>query len=142
MPIRTTTLVTSLVSTNHTVQTSEKSKFRHAYGPEEAGLEIIYLVVTAAVPGQPRTPLEALPTGGAAKSGVSLLMDSLVVPKEAGQSESLSTGCADMPLLLRVDTHVVAEGHVVGVRLVTIGAVEVANFVCIFVVEQTASMLV
>ena len=25
------------------VQTSEKSEFRHAYGPKEAGLEIIYL---------------------------------------------------------------------------------------------------
>lgn len=35
--------VTYLVSTNHTVQTSEKSEFRHANGPEEAGLEIIYL---------------------------------------------------------------------------------------------------
>lgn len=47
-----------------------------------------------------------------------------------------------MPLLLRVDTHVVAQSHIVGVRLVTIRAAEVANFVCVFVVEQTASMLV
>lgn len=47
-----------------------------------------------------------------------------------------------MPLLLRVDSHVIAQGHIVGVRLVTIRAAEVANFVCIFVVQQTASMLV
>lgn len=120
MPVRTATLVTTLVSTNHTVQTSEKSEFRHAYGPEEAGLEIIYLVVPAAMSGQPRTTLEALPAGGAAKTGVAFLVDSLVVPKEAGQPESLATGCADMPLLLCVDTHVVAQGHIVGVRLVTI----------------------
>lgn len=108
MPVGTATLVTSLVSTNHTVQTSEKSEFRHAYGPEEAGLEIIYLVVTAAVPGQPRPTLKALPAGGAAETSVALLVDSLVVPKEAGQPESLPTGRADVTLLLRMDTHVVA----------------------------------
>lgn len=108
MPVGTATLVTSLVSTNHTVQTSEKSEFRHAYGPEEAGLEIIYLVVTAAVPGQPRATLKALPAGGAAETSVALLVDSLVVPKKAGQPESLPTGRADVTLLLRMDTHVVA----------------------------------
>lgn len=52
MAVGAATLITSLVSPLiQFVQTSEKSEFRHAYGPKEAGLEIIYLVVPAAVPG-------------------------------------------------------------------------------------------
>lgn len=44
MAVGAATLITSLVSPLiQFVQTSEKSEFRHAYGPKEAGLEIIYL---------------------------------------------------------------------------------------------------
>lgn len=52
MGVGAATLVTSLVSTNQSVQTSEISEFRCTYGPKEAGLEIIYLVLPAAVPRQ------------------------------------------------------------------------------------------
>lgn len=103
---------------------------------------LAYLVVPAAVPGQPRPTLKALPAGGAAEASVALLVDPLVVPKEAGQPEGLAAGRADVPLLLRVDSHVVAQRHVVGVGFVAIRAVEVAYFVRVLVVEKTASMLV
>lgn len=44
MAVGTAALITSLVSPLiQFVQTSEKSEFRHAYGPKEAGLEIIYV---------------------------------------------------------------------------------------------------
>lgn len=44
MAVGAATLITSLVSPLiQFVQTSEKSEFRHAYGPKEAGLEIIYV---------------------------------------------------------------------------------------------------
>lgn len=142
MTVGAAALFTSLFSTNQTVQTSEKSEFRHAYGPEEAGLEIIYLVVPAAVPGQTGAALEALPAAGAAEAGVALLVDPLVVAEEASQTEGLAAGVADVALLLGVDAHVVAQGHVVGVGLVTEGAAEVASLVSVLVVEQAAGMLV
>lgn len=47
-----------------------------------------------------------------------------------------------MAFLLRVDPHVVAQCHVVGIGLVTIRAAEVARLVSILVVEQTTSVLV
>lgn len=47
-----------------------------------------------------------------------------------------------MPLLLRVDAHVVAQRHVVGVRLVAVGASKGARLVCVLVVQQAAGMFV
>ena len=94
------------------------------------------------MPGQARPPLEALPAAGAAEAGVALLVDPLVVAEEAGQAEGFATRVADVPLLLGVDAHVVAQSHVVGVGLVAEGAAEVARLVRVLVVEQAAGMLV
>lgn len=103
---------------------------------------VAYLVVPAAVPGQPRPTLEALPAGGAAKASVALLVDPLVVAEEASQPEGLPAGGADVALLLCVDAHVVAQRHVVGVGLVAVGAAEVTSLVRVLVVEQATGMLV
>lgn len=59
------------------------------------------------MPGQTGSPLETLPTGGAAKGSSTLLMDLLVVAEEPGQPESFPTSVADVLLPLRVDAHVV-----------------------------------
>lgn len=86
--------------------------------------------------------MEALPAGGASEPGVSFLMDPLVVAQEPSQSEGFPAGGADVPLLLRVDAHVVAQRHVVGVGLVTVGAAEVAGLVRVLVVQKAAGVLV
>lgn len=101
-----------------------------------------YLVLPTAVPGQPRSPLEALPAARAAEASVTLLMDLLVIAEEPGQAEGFPAGVADVPLLLCVDAHVVAQRHVVGVRLVTEGAAEVACLVRVLVVEEAAGVFV
>lgn len=65
-----------------------------------------------------------------------------MVAQESGQSEGFPAGGADVPLLLRVDAHVVAQRHVVGVRLVTVGAAEVSRLVRVLVVQKAAGVLV
>lgn len=69
-------------------------------------------------------------------------MDLLVVSEEPGQPESFPTRVADVLLSLRVDAHVVAQRHVVGVGLVAEVAPEVARLVGVFVVQQGACMFV
>lgn len=65
-----------------------------------------------------------------------------MVAQEPSQTEGLAASRADVSLLLSVDAHVVAQRHVVGVGLVTVGAAEVARLVCVLVVQKTASMLI
>jgi len=94
------------------------------------------------VPGQTGPPLEALPTGGAAEGGGALLVHLLVVSEEPGQPEGFPTCVADVLFALRVDAHVVAQRHVVGVGLVAEVAAEVAGLMGVFVVEQGAGVFV
>lgn len=101
-----------------------------------------YLVVPTAVPGQTGPPLETLPAAGAAERGGALLVHLLVVTQEPRQAESFPTRVADVLLALRVNAHVVAQGHVVGVGLVAEVAAEVAGLVGVLVVEQGAGVLV
>lgn len=95
-----------------------------------------YLVVPTAVPGQTGPALETFPAAGAAEGGGTFLVHLLVVAEEAGQPEGFSTGVADVLLALCMDAHVVAQSHVVGVRLVAEVAVEVSGFVSVLVVEK------
>lgn len=69
-------------------------------------------------------------------------MDLLVVAQEARQSEGFAARVADMLLPLCVNTHVVAQRHVVGVRLVAEVAPEVTRLMGVLVVQQGAGMLV
>lgn len=92
--------------------------------------------------GQTGSPLETLPTGGTAKRGSTLLVDLLVVAKEPGKPEGFPTRVADVLLPLGVNAHMVAERHVVGVRLITEVAPEVARLVSVLVVQQGACMFV
>ena len=69
-------------------------------------------------------------------------MDLLVVAEESGQPEGFAARVADVLFPLRVDAHVVAQGHVVCVRLVAEVATEVARLVGVLVVQQGAGMLV
>ena len=101
-----------------------------------------YLVVPAAVPSQARSPLETLPTARTTKGGGTLLVDLLVVAEESGQPEGFAARVADVLFPLRVDAHVVAQGHVVCVWLVAEVTTEVAGLVGVLVVQQGAGMLV
>lgn len=101
-----------------------------------------YLVVTAAMPGKARPPLEALPAAGAAEGGGALLVDLLVVAQEPGQPEGFPARVADVLLPLRVDAHVVAQSHVIGVGLVAEVAPEVARLVGVLMVQEGAGMLI
>lgn len=94
------------------------------------------------MPCQTGPPLETLSTGGAAVGGGAFLVDLLVVAQEARQSEGFAARVADVLLPLRVDAHVVAQRHVVGVGLVAEVAPEVARLVGVLVVEQGAGVLV
>lgn len=94
------------------------------------------------MPCQTGPPLETLSAGGAAVGGGALLVDLLVVAQEARQAEGFAAGVADVLLALRVDAHVVAQRHVVGVGLVAEVAAEVARLVGVLVVEQGAGVLV
>lgn len=140
--VETCDLTSSLIKTRTTDVNSREPVILSCARSSLLHALLAYLVVPAAVPGQPRTTLKALPTGGAPEACVALLVDPLVVPKEASQPEGLAAGRADVSLLLCVDSHVVAQCHVVGVGFVTKRTVEVAYFVCVLVVEKTASVLV
>lgn len=94
------------------------------------------------MPGKPRPPLETLPTGGAAEGGGTLLVDLLVVAEEPRQPEGFPTRVADVLLSLRVDAHVVAQRHVVGVGFIAEVAPEVACLVGVLVIQQGAGVLV
>lgn len=69
-------------------------------------------------------------------------MDLLVVAQEARQSEGFAARVANVLLPLRVNAHVVAQRHVVGVGLVAEVAPEVARLVGVLVIQQGAGMLV
>lgn len=69
-------------------------------------------------------------------------MDLLVVAQEARQSEGFAACVADVLLSLRVNAHVIAQRHVVGVGLVAEIAPEVARLVGVLVVQQRAGMFV
>lgn len=101
-----------------------------------------YLVVPAAVPGQAGPSLEALSAARAAERGGALFVHLLVVPQEPGQPERFPARMTDVLFALRVDAHVVAQSHVVGVGLVAEVAAEVARLVRVLVVEQRAGMFV
>lgn len=94
------------------------------------------------MPSQAGSPLETLPTRRTAERGGALLVDLLVVAEEPGQPESFPTRVADVLLPLRVDAHVVAQRHVVGVGFVAEVAPEVSRLVGVLVVQQGACMLV
>lgn len=94
------------------------------------------------MPGQTGPPLETLPAAGAGERRGALLMHLLVVTQEPCQPESFPTRVADVFLALRVDAHMVAQGHIIGVGLVAEVAAEVSGFVGVLVVEQGTSVLI
>lgn len=73
---------------------------------------------SAAVLGQFQHGPVALATGGAVEAVRTIVMDPLMVAEISSQAEGLSTQVAHVTFLT-VDSHMVAQGHVVGVRLVT-----------------------
>lgn len=65
-----------------------------------------------------------------------------MVAQEARQSEGFATRVANVLLPLRVNAHVVAQRHIVGVGLVAEVAPEVASLVGVLVVKQGTGVLV
>lgn len=96
---------------------------------------------SAAVLGQLQHGPVALAAGGTVEAVGPVVVDPLVVAEVPGQTEGFPTQVAHVALLT-VDSHVVAQRHVVGVGLAAEVAPEVSSLVGELVVQQGAGVLV
>lgn len=83
----------------------------------------------------------ALTAGGTVETVGPIIVDPLVITEISSKAEGLPTQVAHVALLT-VNSHVVAQGHVVGVGLAAKVTPEVSSLVGELVVQQGAGVLV